>query len=131
MTRSHQHHETPEQSFAEVALRMGGASEDEAVRTGKLDSADDQVETMFSDAHRTTGSPIHRAVWDRRVSTALFQTKETTASEDTAKVVNRSLVVVRMHKERGTLLNDRGKISDEVLDDLAEAVRHRRETMVR
>ena len=40
------------ESFAEVALRLGGASADEAKRTGVIDSADDQVEDLFADVTR-------------------------------------------------------------------------------
>ena len=35
-------------SFAEVALRLGGASAEEARRTGAVDTADDQVEDLFA-----------------------------------------------------------------------------------
>jgi hypothetical protein len=36
-----------QQSFAETALRLGGKTEEEARRTGALDKADDQVESLF------------------------------------------------------------------------------------
>ena len=49
-------------SFAETALRMGGKSDEEVRRTGALDKADEQVEKLFAERLRTTGSPVHRAV---------------------------------------------------------------------
>lgn len=108
-------------SFAEVALRLGGKSEDEAVRTGVIDSADDQVEALFAGEYRTKSSPIHRAVWDRTVPTELFVNPAVPASEEVASVINRSLSVVRKHLAEDSLLDSNGKISDRVLGDLAQA----------
>ncbi len=109
------------ESFAEVALRLGGASDDEAKRTGVLDTADDQVEALFADRYKTTNSPIHRAVWEHTVDSDLFDCEKATHNEAVSRVVQRSLDVVLMHRERGTLLNDLGKITDEVLTDLGDA----------
>lgn len=108
------------ESFAEVALRLGGASADEARRTGVLDSADDQVEDLFAPQYQTVNSPVHRAIWDRRVPTELFESEMDMPSEDVNRVSERSLSLVRFHRDRGTLLNDEGKITDEVLADLGE-----------
>ena len=55
----------PEASFAETALKLGGKSDDEARRTGAIDTADDQVEQLFAPQYQTANSPVHRAVWDR------------------------------------------------------------------
>ena len=109
------------ESFAEVALRLGGASEDEAKRTGVLDSADDQVEDLFAPQYQTVNSPAHRAIWDRLVPTELFYCPLDMPSEDVNRVSERSLALVRFHRDRGTLLNDEGKITDEVLADLGDA----------
>lgn len=108
-------------SFAETALRLGGKSNDEASRTGKIDSADEQVEAMFANERGTSSSPIHRAVWDPWVSTDLFQHHQEPASEDTANVINRSLATVSAHRRNDTLLNDEGKIAPSVLNDLGVA----------
>ena len=54
-------------SFAETALKLGGKSEEEARRTGAIDKADDQVEGLFAARFQTVNSPIHRAVWERRL----------------------------------------------------------------
>ncbi|SMP76467.1 Acyl-CoA dehydrogenase [Neorhodopirellula lusitana] len=109
------------ESFAEVALRLGGASADEARRTGVLDSADDQVEDLFAPQYQTVNSPAHRAIWDRLVPTELFYCELDMPSEDVNRVSERSLSLVRYHRNRGTLLNAKGKISDDVLVDLGDA----------
>ena len=54
-------------SFAETALRLGGKSDEEASRTGAMDKADDQVESMFAPEYKTINSPIHKAVWENSV----------------------------------------------------------------
>lgn len=109
------------ESFAEVALRLGGASADEARRTGVLDSADDQVEDLFAPQYQTVQSPVHRAIWDARVPTELFYCPVDMPSEDVNRVSQRSLSLVRFHRDHGTLLNENGKIADGVLADLGEA----------
>jgi len=108
-------------SFAETALRLGGKSEDEIRRTGAIDSADDQVETLFAHQYQTAASPIHRAVWDRQVPTERFQAHADSPREEVAGVINRSLAVVRSHLAAGSLLSEQGKISERVLSDLAAA----------
>lgn len=108
------------ESFAEVALRLGGASVDEARRTGVLDSADDQVEDLFAPQYQTVNSPVHRAIWDSRVPSELFHCPIDMPSEDVNRVSQRSLSLVRFHRDHGTLLNENGKIADEVLADLGE-----------
>ncbi len=108
----------PGESFAEVALRLGGASAEEARRTGVLDTADDQVEDLFAPQYQTAQSPAHRAIWDTKVPTELFQCIDEVLSEDVEHVIQRSLNVIRNHRDRGTLLNHYGKISNNVLNDL-------------
>ena len=51
-----------EGSFAETALRLGGKSVEEAIRTGAIDRADDNVEKLFQPQYQTVNSPVHRAV---------------------------------------------------------------------
>jgi len=108
-------------SFAETALRLGGKSEDEARRTGAIDSADDQVETLFAAQHQTNASPIHRAIWDRHVPTELFESAGGSPNEEVASVINQSLATVRHHLHAGTLIDEQGKISAQVLSDLGRA----------
>ena len=106
------------ESFAEVALRLSGASAEEARRTGVLDTADDQVEDLFAPQYQTVQSPAHRAIWDTEIPTELFQCLDDVLSEDAEHVIQKSLNIVRNHRDGGTLLNHQGKIADNLLDDL-------------
>ena len=108
-------------SFAETALRLGGKSADEARRTGLIDTADDQVETMFAERHRTTASPIHRAVWERRVPTDLFHTQLPPMADEVRQMTNDCLHVVRKHKREGSLYDESDKLSNVVLTELGGA----------
>lgn len=108
------------ESFAEVALRLGGASVDEARRTGVLDSADDQVEDLFAPQYQTVNSPVHRAIWDGKIPSERFYCPVDMPSEDINRVSQRSLSLVRFHRDHGTLLDQDGKIADDVLADLGD-----------
>ena len=106
-------------NFIETALKLGGKSEEEARKTGTIDRADDQVETMFAERYRTTNSPVHRAVWSHDVPVNLFRPEPATPNDHVRKVMADSLDVARRHKEAGTLLDDHGKVSHALLGDLA------------
>ena len=107
-----------ETSFAETALKLGGKSDDEARRTGAIDSADDQVEKLFKPEYQTVNSPAHRVVWDRNVPAELFQSREVETPPDVRKVMDDSLAVVRRHRAAKTLLNEDGKITKQVMQEL-------------
>ncbi|MEL6106452.1 MAG: acyl-CoA dehydrogenase family protein [Planctomycetota bacterium] len=109
------------ESFAEVALRLGGASADEAKRTGALDTADDQVESLFAPQYQTVNSPIHRSVWDRHVDTSLFAATGESGNRAVENVTQLSVEIVRKHRRAGTLLDSSRKIADGVLDELGGA----------
>jgi alkylation response protein AidB-like acyl-CoA dehydrogenase len=108
-----------EASFAETALKLGGKSDDEARRTGAIDKADDLVEALFAPQYQTINSPAHRAVWERGVPVDLFASSSTTHAPDVARIMEDSLAIVRRHRAAKTLLDEKGKITDEVLGDLA------------
>jgi alkylation response protein AidB-like acyl-CoA dehydrogenase len=108
-----------QQSFAETALRLGGKSEEEARRTGAVDRADEQVESLFKPQYQTAHSPVHRAVWDGKVPLDLFSPPPLPAEAPCDKVMNDSLDLVRRHRDAGTLLDERGKVAVSVLGDLA------------
>jgi alkylation response protein AidB-like acyl-CoA dehydrogenase len=108
-------------SFAETMFRLSGKSEDESRRTGAIDKADDQVEALFAPQYQTINSPAHRAVWDRGVPVAEFLSTPPKTPLDVQKVMDDSIEVVRRHRDAGTVLNEQGKITDEVLGDLAGA----------
>jgi alkylation response protein AidB-like acyl-CoA dehydrogenase len=113
--------EREQQSFAETALRLGGKSEEEARRTGAVDRADEQVEALFKPQYQTTNSPIHRAIWDGKAPLDLFACPSLPATADCDRSMNASLDVVRRHREAGTMLDERGKISPAVLNELGQA----------
>ncbi len=108
-------------SFAETALTLGGKSVEEAKRTGAIDKADDQVEALFAPQYQTVNSPVHRAVWDRGMPVELFQANPGPTPPDVQAVMDRSIEVVRRHRQDGTLLDGQRKISDAALGELGQA----------
>lgn len=110
-----------ESSFAETALRLGGKSEDEVRRTGAMDRADEQVERLFAPQYQTVHSPAHRAVWDKQVPVEVFVSHDPTVPPRVQKVMDASLELVRRHREDGSVLDEGGKVSKQVLDELGEA----------
>ena len=107
-------------SFAETALELGGKSAEEAKRTGAIDHADDQVEALFSPQYQTVNSPAHRAVWDRKLPCDLFVSQEAAIPSDVQNVMDLSLEIVATHRRAKTLLDPNNKISESVLQNLAE-----------
>lgn len=131
----HEAPESPAVSFAETALRLGGAGEDESRRTGQLDTADDQIEMLFAPQYQTVNSPIHRAVWSNEVDTASFQSHPAERLSDAPasvpdsiaqnktplkvqETIDRCTAIVRRHQEQETLLDKENKISADVLNEL-------------
>lgn len=110
-----------EASFAETALKLGGKSDDEARRTGAIDKADDQVESLFKPQYQTVNSPCHRAIWDKDIPVDLFVAKDESTPTAVQGVMDDSIEVVRRHRRAKTVLDEKGKIRDEVLEDLAGA----------
>jgi len=108
-------------SFAETALKLGGKSDDEARRTGAIDKADDQVETLFAPQYQTIRSPIHRAVWERELPVELFASQPVETSAEIRRVMDESLAIVSRRRAAGTLLDADHKIDDSVLAELAAA----------
>jgi len=105
-------------SFAETVFKLSGKSDDEARRTGAIDAADDQVERLFAPQYQTVNSPAHRAVWDRGVPVELFASEPSATPADVQTVMDKSIAVVRRHRDAKTLLDGAGKITDAVMDDL-------------
>jgi alkylation response protein AidB-like acyl-CoA dehydrogenase len=108
-------------SFAETALTLGGKSADEARRTGAIDAADDQVESLFAPQYQTINSPAHRAVWERGVPVDLFTSTPPKTPPDVERVMDDSVVALRRHVQAKTLQNEEGKISEAALADLGTA----------
>lgn len=109
------------ETFVETALKLGGKSDEEARKTGAIDRADDQVEALFEQKYQTTGSPIHRIVWDHDVDLDLFAPHHVDADEEMQKTMAASLETVKKHKHAGTLRNAEGKVSDDAFRDLGGA----------
>ncbi|RMF42524.1 MAG: acyl-CoA dehydrogenase, partial [Planctomycetota bacterium] len=108
------------ESFAETALRLGGKSAEEARRTGKIDTADDQVEALFAPQYQTTASPVHRAVWNRRIAWDLFQFAPAAMADRINLAMNRAVRLIQQKKQDGMLLDAAGKIREDVLQALGE-----------
>src|SRR2546422_6523555 len=94
--------ENERQSFAESALRLSGKTEEEARRTGAVDRADEQVESLFASQYQTVNSPVHKAVWDGRVPLTLFDPPPLPASSPSDPAMVRSLEIVRRRRADGS-----------------------------
>lgn len=112
--------EEGQESFAETALKLGGKSAEEARRTGAIDSADDNVESLFKPQYQTINSPAHRAVWDRGLPVDLFRSVPSEAPADVRKVMDNSINVVQRHRADSSLMDENNKINEKVFEDLAE-----------
>jgi alkylation response protein AidB-like acyl-CoA dehydrogenase len=113
--------EPASQNFVETALKLSGKSEEEARKTGTLDRADEQVETLFAPRYQTSQSPIHRVVWSHEIPVELFRTQAASVSPGCERAMTDSLGVVRRRCAAGTLLDEDRKISDATLRDLGAA----------
>src|SRR3954447_23264614 len=90
-------------SFAETALRLGGKTEEEARRTGAVDKADEQVESLFAPQYQTVHSPVHKAIWEGRVPLELFNPPPLPASASCDGAMQASLEVVRKRRAEGRM----------------------------
>jgi alkylation response protein AidB-like acyl-CoA dehydrogenase len=106
------------QSFAETALRLGGKTEEEARRTGAVDRADEQVEALFAAPYQTANSPVHQAVWDRRVPLEKFSPPPLPRSAPCDEAMERSLQVVRHARQHNTFYDENGKLAEPLLKEL-------------
>jgi alkylation response protein AidB-like acyl-CoA dehydrogenase len=113
--------ERDQQSFAEAALRLGGKSEEEARRMGAVDKADEQVESLFAPQFKTSNSPVHKAVWDGRIPLELFNPPALPASAACDRSMEASLEIVRRRRDEDRLYDERSKVSEETLHELAGA----------
>jgi alkylation response protein AidB-like acyl-CoA dehydrogenase len=110
-----------EPSFAEAALRLSGKSEEEARRTGAVDKADDQVESLFAPQYQTVNSPVHKAVWEGKTPLNLFSPPPLPDKAACDVAMERSLEIVRRRREAGTLYDENGKVAPAMLQELAGA----------
>jgi len=110
-----------ETSFAETAMRLSGKSEEEATRTGAVDRTDDEVEALFAAQYKTVNSPVHRAVWDNSVPLELFSPPRADSKDSASEVMEKSLAILAKHRRDKTQYDEKGKISEKVLKELADA----------
>jgi alkylation response protein AidB-like acyl-CoA dehydrogenase len=110
-----------DQSFAETALRLGGKSEEEARRMGAVDKADEQVEALFATRYQTSHSPIHQAVWDKRVPFELFSPPPVAESSPAEPALAKTYEIATHRRETGTALDENGKLQPSYLQELAGA----------
>lgn len=108
-------------NFVETALKLSGKSEEEARKTGAIDRADEQVEALFAEKYRTEGSPCHKAIWGDAFPTELFIPNETPTPPGCDQVMEKSIDVLKTHTQAGTHYDENGKMSPQLLSDLAEA----------
>src|SRR5580658_1530230 len=101
-----------EATFVETALKLGGASEEEAKKTGALDRADEQIEDLFAPKYQTAGSPALRAVWDKEFPIDIFVGQARPASPAAQAVMDKSIEVVRRLRDSGTLFDEKNKIPE-------------------
>ena len=108
-------------SFAETALRLSGKTEEESRRTGAVDRADDEVESLFAEKFKTSNSPIHKAVWDDKIPFDLFKAVKVPQDKLNLQSMQRSIEVLKKHKRENSMYGPDGKIPENVLSDLADA----------
>ncbi|MBU6453065.1 MAG: acyl-CoA/acyl-ACP dehydrogenase [Cyanobacteria bacterium REEB67] len=114
----------PDDNLAEQVLKQGGKSAEEVERTGKLDRGDEAFEATFDAKFRTTGSPVHKAVWDSKTPLAMFAPQRTLAAgndRETAYLaqMDRCIAFVAAHVKAGTIYGADNKVAQEVLDGLS------------
>lgn len=108
-------------SFAETAMQLAGKSEEESKRTGAVDRADDQVESLFAEQYKTSNSPVHKAVWEAKIPLELFCPPKQSETALSLPSMTKSLEVLKKHQKAGTMMDEKGKISTAVFDDLAQS----------
>src|SRR6516165_7550319 len=117
----HKNPSAESETFVETALKLSGKSAEEARTTGALDRADEQVERLFEKKYQTTGSPVHRAVWDDELPGDLFVARDQPASPAVQGVMQKSLDIVLERRRANAILDAQGKVSPETLQALAAA----------
>lgn len=105
------------------AAKVFGADDNrkvEARQLDQLDKAEDAVEANYAKEHRTSASPVHGWVWDRKgaVDTEVFNQPE--PSPEVKQAMEACISFVRDETEAGRLYGPDGKVSPAVEDGLAE-----------
>jgi len=103
-------------SFAEAAMELSGKTIEESTSIGKVDTADDQVESLFDNKHQTKNSPVYKAVWNREFPTKNFFGFD--FYRPNSAMLNNCLDIVQRFKNENKLYDD-GKLSSELIAALA------------
>lgn len=122
-----------QKSFAETAMEMAGKSEQEVKKTGQIDAADDKVEKLFEERHKTVNSPVHKAVWGtidlKQFDVSGWGTDVTVVKEIGysfgfgevvgSDVMNSSYDIIKRYQQEGNILVE-GKHNPEMIEELAD-----------
>ncbi len=107
-------------NLAEDVLRDAGKSEDEVQRTGAVQSADNATDELYGERGRTTGSPVHRVMWNR-AGLRHFLPGSASSDAEVEATVARSIEVLKRNKADGTGYDTNGKVSNKTIAELGEA----------
>jgi MoxR-like ATPase len=113
--------ESEKETFVEAALKIGGKSEQEASTTGTMDRADDQVDALFATRYQTANSPVHRAVWNRKLPDKIFLPEQPKLPPACQRTMQKSIGAVTRPRAQRTLYGHDNKTSQAVLDGLSAA----------
>jgi len=106
--------------LAEDVLRDAGKSEEEVSRTGAVNRADSETEELYGERGRTSGSPVHRAIW-RKAGLRHFAPGKVAQNVDIDRTVHYSIDALRAAEVNGTLYDANGKVTDQTIADLGKA----------
>lgn len=107
-------------NLAEDILRDAGKSEDEVKRTGAIDRADSATDELYGERGRTTGSPVHRAVW-KKAGLRNFLPGQDKLDPQVEETVARSIAVLKRNFADGSIYDANGKVSQKTIADLGAA----------
>lgn len=115
-------HGTPEDAnLAEEVMKGAGKSAEEIEKVGQLDRGDDLVETTFDPKYRTVNSPVHLAVWSGKTPVAKFGSSRSNPLDAPYRMqMDQAVRIVAEHRDNGTLFGPDNKVTDQVINDLAE-----------
>lgn len=107
-----------DRSFPETGLPQHDTSDQEVDRA---DLAGDERNKHFPPQYQSAASPVHRAVWERRVPIELFATASQAAAPAAAEAMERSLQLVRQARHAQSLYGPDGIIRQRLIDQLGDA----------
>ncbi len=110
-------------NLTEEILKQRGKSQEEIDKMGQLDRGEDLFESTLDEKFRTTGSPVHKAIWNGKTPLALFGKQPLPAgvaeNPDYKAKMAKCVEIVARHREAGTLYGADAKVTQAVIDDLA------------